>query len=256
MISRCLAIIPARGGSQGLPRKNVLPLAGLPLLVHSVRCARSFSADLELVLSTDDPEIAAVGVDAGALVPWLRPAELATGEIPTMPVLQHVLAGMEARTGRRYDTVLLLEPTSPLRLPEDIQRAFEVLAGDAEAHGAVGCSRPSFNPFWAGVVESAGYLSPAFEMGGRFTRRQEVPPFFRVNGAVYLWRTDYLRSAAPAWLDDRHRMVEIPEIRSVSIDDIADLQLAESLLSSGLVRLPWVEGEDDRKRGADGDSGT
>jgi N-acylneuraminate cytidylyltransferase len=235
----CLAVIPARGGSKGLPGKNVRPLAGLPLLAHSVRCAERVPRIRRTIVSTDSAEIAEVARAAGAEVPFLRPAELARDDTPTIPVLQHALAELERRDGCTYGSVLLLEPTSPARLPEDVDRAFALLDADPGADGVVACSRPHFNPFYVGVVERDGYVARAFD-GPAYVRRQDVPQFFRINGALFLWRRDFVRRTAPAWLDGRHRMLEIPEARAFSIDDAQDLALAEASIGAGLVKLPWL----------------
>jgi len=235
----CLAVIPARGGSKGLPGKNIRPLAGLPLLVHSVRCAERVARVQRIVVSTDSPEIAEVARRAGAEVPFLRPAELARDDTPTMPVLQHALAEMARRDGRAYGSVLLLEPTSPARLPDDVDRAFTLLDADPGADGVVACSRPHFNPLYVGVVERGGYIAPAFE-GAAHVRRQDAPELFRINGALYLWRSAFVARAAPAWIQGRHRLLEIPEQRAFSIDDAHEMAMAELAIGSGLVRLPWL----------------
>lgn len=235
----CLAVIPARGGSKGLPGKNIRPLAGLPLIAHSVRCAERVTRVARTLVSTDSAEIAEVARAAGADVPFLRPAELARDDTPTIPVLQHALAEAERLDGRRYGSVLLLEPTSPGRLPEDVERAFALLDGDPGADGVVACSRPHFNPLYVGVVQREGYLAPAFE-GPAHVRRQDAPQFFRINGALYLWRRDFLLRTGPAWVNGRHRMLEIPERRAFSIDDADDLALAELSIRGGFVKLPWL----------------
>ena len=142
----CLAIIPARGGSKGLPGKNIRPLCGLPLIAHSISCAKLVPRIARTIVSTDSEEIADVARMHGGDVPFLRPAELAGDNTPTMPVLVHALGELERRDGRVYNSVLLLEPTSPGRLPEDLDAAFRVLDADPAADGAVGCSQPSFSP--------------------------------------------------------------------------------------------------------------
>jgi N-acylneuraminate cytidylyltransferase len=241
-IDPCLAIVPARGGSKGLPGKNIRPLVGLPLIVHSLRCAERAPGIARTIVSTDSDEIAAVARAAGGDVPFMRPAELAADKTPTMPVLAHALETIERAEGRRYGSVLLLEPTSPGRLPEDIARARELLAADAGAVGVIACSQPPFNPFYVGVVERDGYIVPAFDRIGAQTRRQDVPPFLRINGALYLWRSDFVRSNPPAWLPaGRHVALEIPEVRAFSIDDLLEFELAELMLKSGLVKLPWLD---------------
>ncbi len=241
-VEPCLAIVPARGGSKGLPGKNTRPLAGLPLLVHSLRCAERVERIARTIVSTDSEEIAAVARAGGGDVPFLRPAALAADDTPTMPVLVHALEEIERAEGRRFASVLLLEPTSPGRLPEDVERACALLESDAGSDGVIACSRPSFNPFYVGVVERDGYLAPAFD-GVAHVRRQDVPTFYRINGALYLWRTEFLRRAPAAWLPaGRHRLLEIPEARAFSIDDAFEFDLAELMLRHGVVRLPWLDG--------------
>lgn len=235
-----LAVIPARGGSRGLPGKNIRPLAGLPLLVHSLRCASMTELIDRTVVSTDSREIAQVARDHGADVPELRPAVLATDDTPMMPVLQHTLREVEKAEGRAYASVLLLDPTSPCRLPADLETAAERLAADPSAVGAVAVSEPYFNPLWVGVVQLDGHLARAPGAEHR-DRRQDVPRFLRVNGAFYLWRTSFLRSAPGAWLyAGPHLGVEIPEARGYSIDDAHEFAQLDALVSAGLVRLPWL----------------
>ena len=240
MSTTCLAVIPARGGSKGLPGKNVRPLAGMPLLVHSLMCAQLAPQITRTIVSTDSDEIASLARAHGADVPFLRPADLARDDSPMLSVLKHALAEIERAEGRTYSTVLLLDPTSPGRTPADIARAFEILQADQHADGVIACSRPTFNPFWVGVTaDSAGYLQSAFPQARSFTRRQDVPAFYRINGAIYLWQREFLVSATST-LDGRQLMIEIPEIRALSIDDLTDFEHAEALLDKGLIQFPWL----------------
>ncbi len=236
-----LAIIPARGGSKGLPGKNVRLLAGLPLIAHSLRLARMCPEIDRCIVSTDDERIAATAREHGGDVPFVRPAALAQDDTPMMPVLQHALLEVERLEGRRYSSVLLLDPTSPGRLPDDVSRALAILEGDEACEGVVGCSRPTFNPFWVGLVEREGYVVPAFEGGSRYARRQDVPPFLRINGALYLWQRHIVAEATALWIERPHRALEIPEARAFSIDDAYEFQVAELLVGAGLVHLPWLE---------------
>ncbi|OJY29719.1 MAG: acylneuraminate cytidylyltransferase [Myxococcales bacterium 68-20] len=236
-----LAVIPARGGSKGLPRKNVRPLCGLPLLVHSLRCATMTKIIDRVIVSTDDAEIADVARAHGADVPFMRPSALARDDTPMVPVLKHALEWIEDEEARRYESVLLLDPTSPARLPDDITRAAEMLAASETADGVVACSRPSFNPFWVGVTNADGMVRRTFEPEKTYARRQDVPKFFRVNGALYLWRRDYLLGADASWLSSgKHLMLEIPEERAFSIDDERELRLLELQVEHGFLRLPWL----------------
>lgn len=233
-----LAIIPARGGSKGLPGKNVRPLAGLPLIAHSLKLAALCPEIARCIVSTDDAGIAEVARAHGADVPFMRPPELAQDDTPMTPVLTHALREVERADRRTYGSVLLLDPTSPGRLPEDVTRAVALLDGDPAAQGVIACSRPTFNPFWVGVVERGGYLAPAFP-GAEYARRQDVPAFLRINGSLYLWRRDFIERGA-SWRDVPHLALEIPEARAFSIDDLHEFHVAEQLIAAGLVELPWL----------------
>ncbi|WP_394838068.1 acylneuraminate cytidylyltransferase family protein [Pendulispora rubella] len=236
-----LGVVPARGGSKGLPRKNIRPLAGLPLLAHTLRCAELAPIVERVVVSTDDAEVAAIARAHGGDVPFMRPTELAQDDSPMMPVLAHALQQAEAQDGRRYESVLLLDPTSPARLPEDITRAVEMLAAAApDIDGIVACSRPSFNPFWVGVTAKDGWIERAFDASKVYARRQDVPTFYRVNGALYLWRRDFVLGADASWLTSgKHLLLEIPEARAFSLDDEREFRLLELQIEHGLLDLPW-----------------
>jgi CMP-N-acetylneuraminic acid synthetase len=237
-----LAIIPARGGSRGLPGKNIRELAGLPLIAHSIRFAKMCPAVDRCIVSTDSEEIAVVAREHGGDVPFLRPAELAQDETPMMPVLKHALEEVERAEGRRYGSVLLLDPTSPGRMPEDVTRALEILSKSADAAGVIAVSKPTFNPFWVGVVEKeGGQIVPAFDTSKTYTRRQDVPPFKRINGSLYLWRRDYVVDPPAAWYQKPHLGIEIPEARAFSIDDLFEFQVVELLVENGLLELPWLK---------------
>jgi N-acylneuraminate cytidylyltransferase len=134
--------------------------------------------------------------------------------------------------------VLLLDPTSPGRLPGDVTQAVALLDGDPGAQGVIACSKPTFNPFWVGVVERGSYLAPAVA-GPGYQRRQDVPTFLRVNGALYLWRRDFVERGG-SWRDEPQLALEIPEARALSIDDLHEFQVAEALLAAGLIELPWL----------------
>ena len=236
-----LCVIPARGGSKGLPGKNIRPLAGLPLIAHSVLCAAMCREIARTVVSTDSAEIAAVARDHGAWVPFLRPAELAEDKTPMLPVLQHALTAVEALEGRRFETLLLLDPTSPGRLPSDIQTAVGLLDSDPRADGVVGVSRPEFNPIWHCVVEKGGYMAPLIDGASRYTRRQDVPEVFRINATIYLWRRDFLLAAQRSWMEGQMRLLEVPESRAIHIDNVDEFDRAELMLQHGRVRFPWLE---------------
>jgi N-acylneuraminate cytidylyltransferase len=240
-----LAVVPARGGSKGLPGKNIRPLAGLPLIAHSLRLAALCPEIGRTIVSTDSEEIAAVARAAGGDVPFLRPPELAGDETPMLPVLRHALEAVD-RDGSGYDLLLLLDPTSPGRLPEDVARAHALLAAEPAADGVVAVSEPPFNPIWHGVVERGGYLEQLFPEGSAYGRRQDVPRVLRINAALYLFRTAFLREAHETWLEGRHLALEIPDLRAFHIDDADGFRLCEAAVAAGIVELPWLQADGTR----------
>lgn len=236
-----LCVIPARGGSKGLPGKNIRPLAGLPLIAHSIRCAALCPEIDRCIVSTDSEEIAEIARAHGASTPFLRPADLASDTAPMLGVLKHALATLETLDGRRYETLLLLDPTSPGRLPADIVAAVGLLNGDPAADGVVGVSRPEFSPYWHCVVEREGYMVPLMPGASEYVRRQDVPDVFRINASLYVWRRDFLLGATGSWMNGKLRMYEIPECRAVHIDDADEFARAELMVRHGLIRFPWLE---------------
>ena len=237
-----LAVIPARGGSKGAPGKNVRPLAGLPLIAHSIRFAKLCPEVVRCVVSTDSEEIAAMAREHGGDVPFLRPAELARDDTPMWPVVQHALHEMELLGRERYGGVLLLSPTSPARQPEDVSRAVKLLEEDGRAVGVVAASEPRFNPRWVCIeVGADGCMRQSFPDGKVYVRRQDVPPAYRINGMLYLWRRDHVaESDTPQYFEAPHRMLEVPESRAIDIDSPLDFRLAELMLEDGLIEFPWL----------------
>lgn len=240
-----LALITARGGSVGLPRKNVLPLGGKPLIVHSIEAAaaaRSANADISrIVVSTDDPEIAEVSRRFGAEVPFLRPETLARPDTPSLPVVEHAVAALEAEGAPRFDWVLLLQPTSPLRTAGDIREALR-LAAQGSATAVIGVTEAnSSHPAKLRVIED-GLLRPY--LGGEVvqTRRQELgSDVYKTNGAIYLARRGVLLEEG-SFYGKRPLAYVMPPERSIDIDTPLDFEIAEFLLS----RRGWAEGGEQR----------
>ena len=236
-----LAVIPARGGSKGLPGKNTRSFAGLPLIAHSILFARMCPEITRCVVSTDSSEIAEVAKQHGGEVPFLRPAELAQDSSPLFPTLRHALLQMEEFDHTSYDYVVLLDPTSPAREPSDISGALASLAGAPSASGVVSVSEPDFNPMWNCVVEKEGWMADLIPEGARFQRRQDVPRVLRINGALYIWRAEFVRKERSSWRSEgRHLMYEIPERRAMSIDHMFEFQRAELMVTAGLISFPWL----------------
>lgn len=237
-----LAVIPARGGSKGLPQKNIRLLGGLPLIAHSIQLAAMCPEIDRCIVSTDDQDIAATARHFGGEVPFMRPPELARDDTPSWQVLQHALREMEALSNKHFESLLLLQPTNPGRLPEDISAAVRLLEEDNNAVGVVSVAEPPFNLRWLSVEERGGYLASLFDGATKYTRRQEVPPAYHICGAFYLWRRSFVLETPSLDLSrSPHRMVVIPNDRAIDIDHLADLQMAELLLREGLLHFPWLK---------------
>jgi len=224
-----------------LPGKSIRDLAGLPLIGHAVACARLSPVVTRCIVSTDSPEIAEVAAALGADVPFLRPVELARGDTPMAPVLRHALEVVEAGGDEPYEFLLLLDPTSPSRDPDDIGTAVELLSRDPSADGVVTISEPRVNPLFVGVTTTSGYLRRAVPDQSPITRRQDAQRFLQINGALYLWRCGFLRAGVTSWLDEgRHLSLETPDELAHSIDTDTDFRVAEALIQHRIVVLPWL----------------
>jgi len=238
---KILAVIPARGGSKSLPGKNIRPLAGLPLLAHSIALAHMCPEITRTIVSTDSEEIAEVARNHGAEVPFLRPPELAQDDTPTWPVLRHALESVEKLENQKYKLLVLLDPTSPGRLPIDVTDALTKLRATPEAAGIISVSQPEFNPVWHCVIERDGWMTDLIPDAQKFNRRQDVPPVYRINGSLYIWRTDFVRREAKGWRHGHHLMYEMPDARAIHIDDANEFEKTDLLIRYGWIHLPWLE---------------
>jgi CMP-N,N'-diacetyllegionaminic acid synthase len=184
-----LGIVPARGGSKGIPRKNIRSMAGTPLLLYTARAALQAVSLSRILLSTDDLEIAAIGRSAGLEVPFLRPAELSLDSTPMVQVVLHAIAWVRA-CGLDYNAVCLLQPTSPLRSPATIDRCVSLLRErDVDSVISVRPVPPEYNPHWMYFESPAGLLEPCIS-GAEITRRQELPPAYHPDGSVFVVKTE------------------------------------------------------------------
>lgn len=242
---RVLAVIPARGGSKGLPGKNIRALAGLPLIAHSIAAARMVPEITRCVVSTDSPEIAEVARAHGGDVPFIRPAELAQDDTPMAPVLRHALTTVEAEECSQYDLLLLIDPTSPARDPRQISAAIAQLVGSPGLDGVISVSQPTFNPTWVGVKPTASdssVLERYYPVGTGITRRQDAERYLRINGNFYVWRRSFILRLEDSWFDEgRHGMLEIPERQAFAIDYEYEFELLDVLVAQGFIRLPWLD---------------
>jgi len=225
--SRVLGLVTARGGSKGLPGKNIRPLCGKALIGWTIDTAFEANVLDAVVVSTDDPQIASVAKQFRAEVPFLRPPELASDTASSIDVVLHAIHMVE-KSGRVFDIVVLLEPTSPLREPQDIHGALEkMLAADAGAVVSV-CRAESTHPAFMFRQGEDFRLSPFLERSPTGLRRQEIEPLFFLDGTVYASRIDVLRTKRSFYHSDTVAY-EVPKWKSLEIDDLDDFQMVEAL---------------------------
>lgn len=233
---KILAAIPARGGSKRLPGKNIRPLCGQPLIVHTIAAALEAGGALHrVVVSTDDPEIADISRAAGAEVPFLRPTDLAGDATSSLAVVQHAARFIEKTDGIHLDWILLLQPTSPLRTAADIRASIE-LARDKDCTAVVSVSEANHaHPYLMKRIEG-GLLLPFRDGQPVVHRSQDLEPTaYLLNGAIYLTRRDVLLQNDSLYGDAVVPYI-MPRERSVDVDTEEDLLLAEILMSHGSAR--------------------
>ena len=225
-----IGIVPARAGSKGLPRKNIAPLCGKPLIAWSIEAGlRSQYIDL-VIVSTDSNKIASIAAEYGASVPFIRPAELATDETPTIDVVIHALEYLNNQRKQRFDYTVLLEPTSPLRDEADIDRAIKQLVDNIGASSLVGISRTEAqNPaFLVGLSEN-NFLLGLDQSEIKPVRRQEIKDVYFLEGSIYVSDTKTL-IARRTFCHQETLGCIFPKWKSLEVDDIEDLIMVEALM--------------------------
>ncbi len=225
---RVLGVIPARGGSKGIPKKNIKPLAGLPLIAYSIRAAKKSRYLTDCIVSSDNTKIISVSRKYGAVTPFTRPSRLATDRASSLSVLKHAVNFMEKKQGR-YDFIVLLQPTAPLRTSQDIDRSIMLLR-DSKADSVISVSEIS-DPHPGKTMQiHKGTLKPFLpKFWHEGIRRQDLPRVFALNGAVYAVRRDTLMKKHSLW-GKKSLAYVMPVERSVNIDSKIDLALAELYL--------------------------
>ena len=224
-IDRTIATICARGGSKGLPGKNIRLFAGKPLIVHSIEQALACPSIDAVLVSTDDAAIAEIARAAGAIVPYLRPAELASDTAAKLPVIEHLVRHLE-HGGQHIARIVDLQPTSPLREPQDITQA---LSACPHMPLTVSVRQAQDNPYF-NMVERGADGRVALCKGKGSVRRQDSPAVYAFNGSIYVWHRAALAQAAVDGLWSVELGVyEMPLWKSVDIDDLDDFEYAEWL---------------------------
>ncbi len=236
MKSGVIAIIPARGGSKGVPRKNVRLLGGRPLIAHSIEAALQANCVDRVVVSTDDEEIAQVALNAGAEIPFMRPPELALDHIPVMPVIQDLMRKVDPQQSL-YPFIVVLQPTNPFRKPADIDKSVDILKrGDCDTVLTV--SPASNHPYRMRWLDSDGeFLRPLFENVDLYAQRQDLPPVYNFNGSVISCLQSVMLNQK-IFYGVKHRGIILDEICGFDIDTELDLLVAEQLAARFPDALP------------------
>lgn len=223
-----LCTICARGGSKGIKGKNLRPLSGLPLIAHSVRAARGTGLFTVTAVSSDDSAILDAAAEAGADILVERPYAMASDTAAKVPAIHHCVSEVEARTGRRFSTLVDLDATSPLRLPEDIEGAVRLL--ETTGSSSVITASPSRRSPYFNLVETDlnGVVRLSKALPDGVTRRQDAPASFDMNASVYVWQRDiFMRD--PKVFYENSRLYVMPEERSHDIDSELDFEIVQFL---------------------------
>lgn len=223
-----LAFIPARSGSKQLKNKNIKLLNGKPLLAYSIECAKTSNCFEEILVSTDSQEYADIANQYGANTPFLRSKELSSDKASTWDAVKDALKRYRD-IDRDFDTVTILQPTSPLRKPEDIQGCFNLME-EKSAQSVVSVCEPDHSPLWCNTLPEdlsfVGFINEKLKS----TPRQDLPVYYMLNGSVYIVKTEVLWNNEEPYIKNSYAYI-MPKERSVDIDTIIDFKLAEFLIN-------------------------
>lgn len=243
-LARCLAVIPARGGSKAVPFKNVRPLGGRPLISYTIEAALKARSVDRVLVSTEDETIAGIARDLGAEVPFLRPRELAEDHVPTWPVVLHAIQYLERVEGWSPDVIATLWPTTPFRSAEDIESGLALFLG-SEADTVVALVKvEEKHPYWMKWLEN-GRVVPFVDGGERVFQRQDLPPLYMLTGGFTIRRRyvyDWLVHGEAEYQRERTLGYVMDPMRSLDINNELDFLLAEAMLERHLTILSEPEG--------------
>lgn len=227
-----LAIIPARSGSKGVPKKNIKELAGAPLISYTIKAAKKSEFITRVIVSTDSEEIADVATKYGAEVPFLRPAELATDDAKAIDVYLYTIERLNLENDEQINEFLVLLPTSPLRNYMDIDQAIKIFK-KKNADSVISVTETEYPPQWIKRISEKGVLEDYFQ-GMNNLNRQEYEKTYIPNGAIYIFKYNVLKKEYNYYTDKTYPYI-MPNIRSIDIDTPLDFMIAEYLIKNNLV---------------------
>lgn len=226
MKEKILAIIPARSGSKGIKDKNIKELNGKPLIAYTIEVARKSKIFEDIVVSTDSEKYADISKKYGALVPFLREEKLSGDQASSLDVILDVLEKMK-QLGKEYDTLILLQPTSPLRTEEDLKQAYEFYL-EKKASAVVSVCEMEHSPLWANTLPPSKKIDNFLrDIGNK--NRQQLEKYYRVNGAVYIVNVEYFKKYKNFYQEDSYAYIMSRE-NSIDIDEDIDFKIAEYLI--------------------------
>lgn len=228
---RYLVVIPARGGSKGIPRKNIKPFDGKPLIYYAIDTARAVCKDEDICVSTDDAEIISTVEEYGLKVPFVRPAELATDTAGTYEVLLHALDFYEKK-GNHYDALVLLQNTSPFRTAEHLKEALKLYTSDVDM--VVSVKECAANPYYCVFEENSEGFLHVSKGDGTIFRRQDAPKVYEYNGAIYIINPESLKKQHMHQFKKRVKYV-MDEMSSFDLDTMTDWKIAEMIKKEGML---------------------
>jgi len=225
-----LAIVPARGGSKGIPGKNIRMLCGKPLIAHTIEAAMACSSIDRVIVSTDDDEIAAVAREYDADIPFMRPRELAQDNSIALDAYIYTIDRLNNEFGGNYQEFAVLLPTAPLRIPEDIDNAVALFHARG-ADSVLTFAEMSHPPVWAMKINQDGTIHSYFDIETGIKNRQELAIGYMPNGSIYVFKYSLLKDKYTIYSDRTYAYI-MPQERSVDIDAEIDLKFAEFLMTS------------------------
>lgn len=227
--AKILAIVLARGGSKGIPRKNIFPILGRPLIEYTIKEAKKSNFIDKIIVSTDDIEIAEIVKKYGIKVPFLRPKELAEDTTSSEDAILHAINWLESN-GEDYDIVILLQPTSPLRRKDHIDRAIIEFLNDENANSLISVTNVRQYPHWMKMKTKNGYLKNFFNENNSNIRRQDIPELLYPNGAIYLADVNCFKNSK-SFTSGKVLPFFMEEKDSFDIDDYLDIKIIEMIMN-------------------------
>ena len=223
-----LAIIPARGGSKGLPNKNIKILNGKPLIAYAIESAKKSRYIDRIIVSTDDKQIAEISKEYGAEIPFIRPKELATDNAKAIDNYIFTIEELKKRENKIYEEFVVLQPTSPLRKTEDIDNAIELFK-KKNADSVISYAEALHPPLWAKTIDKQLKIKNYFSEEANYQNRQEIPVAFMPNGAIFVFKYLLLKEKHIYFSDKTYAYI-MSQMNSIDIDNLIDFEFAEFLI--------------------------